>query len=53
MDLFDDDDEEQAGEAGPLKVNAAYAARFEKRKKKQEIARLQQLNDSLRAGAKL
>ena len=47
MDLFDDDDEEQAGEAGPLKVNAAYAARFEKRKKKQEIARLrEQYGDS-------
>ena len=40
--LFDDNDDELTLTGDELNVNANYAARFEKRKQKQEIARLKE-----------
>ena len=45
--MFDDDDDDDGPEASTdatLGLNKDYAARFENRKKKQELARLQQLH---------
>eukprot|EP00964_Phaeocystis_antarctica_P075978 scaffold46954_cov63-Phaeocystis_antarctica.AAC.4 len=46
-DMFDDDDDDDGPEVttdATLGLNKDYAARFENRKKKQELARLQQLH---------